>query len=638
MHTFSLVALVISVAVVPTEAVQLHLSPAWSDDATDLGAAEAWTSQAVGPTLVPGLAASDKYATRVLSSVGNQELFTFYSVAQKAALNVQECNGYFSHLNGWTHSWVTMEIPEGGYPVTIEVSKLFVGPITAAKIMPEGSTSMEITGGKALVTIYKACQVNLDVDLQFASTNTGPEYEGHPMHTFSIFANDVIKDAPELDGADVYVVYPGREVEASFTQSVLYFAPGVHTLSSTLPYVLKAGKSYYIPAGAWVKGFFTNEKDGDANIKLFGHGVVSGANLDRTSCQANTSPRAVHIDGVLGMTMFGLTFVNFPNHHLVLFGGDDATQTNTLKNVKVLGWRANGDGVHVGGYWKVSDLFLRTQDDAIYIAAGHKGVTLDRITTWSDANGASFIFTSCTGGSNTELRDSHVLFARSSWAFWSGGRVFNLRGVCDNEEVADISVDGVVVSDPLPTMPLFDMRMHKGQDLQSLINGYVLMSTNKSQEVSTADNGMGFLSDGEAIWPEVTALMADKLGARKWTPKQLQNAYEHIVYHPNIERAAVGSVVLDAVPPSGRDISLSNIIVTSFSTVKEDAAGAPLEHGIPNVLDASQGSLTRLSFNNVVIAGQSMSTLIKDPAAFKLSEEGFYDLTVNGAAVPAHAA
>ena len=37
----------------------------------------------------------------------------------------------------------------------------------------------------------------------------------------------------------------------------------------------------------------------------------------------------------------GVTFVDFPNHHLIIQA--TSRQRNVLSNVKVLGWRANGD-------------------------------------------------------------------------------------------------------------------------------------------------------------------------------------------------------------------------------------------------------------------------------------------------------
>jgi len=86
-----------------------------------------------------------------------------------------------------------------------------------------------------------------------------------------------------------------------------------------------------------------------------------------------------------------------PNHDIIASG-----EGNTMRNVKVMGWRSNGDGVHVTKSWSVSRLFLRTQDDAMYITSGEGAHShYDRIITWNDANGWSFKFSA--GGGDAEF-------------------------------------------------------------------------------------------------------------------------------------------------------------------------------------------------------------------------------------------
>mgnify|MGYP006127093271 CR=1 FL=1 len=58
--------------------------------------------------------------------------------------------------------------------------------------------------------------------------------------------------------------------------------------------------------------------------------------------------------------------------------------------------------MHVTKSWSVSRLFLRTQDDAMYITSGEGAHShYDRIITWNDANGWSFKFSA--GGSDAEF-------------------------------------------------------------------------------------------------------------------------------------------------------------------------------------------------------------------------------------------
>ena len=124
---------------------------------------------------------------------------------------------------------------------------------------------------------------------------------------------------------------PGTEPPADFSQSTLYFLPGVHTIraipeccSSPLtsesptsqcrcdnhntsaagyvqPYYLRSHKNYYFPADAWVDGWLENWGEdglpygwGIASVKLFGYGVISGRKFQRRRCHPNNeSPKGV---------------------------------------------------------------------------------------------------------------------------------------------------------------------------------------------------------------------------------------------------------------------------------------------------------------------------------------------------------
>lgn len=170
-----------------------------------------------------------------------------------------------------------------------------------------------------------------------------------------------------------------------------------------------------------------------------------------------------------------------------------------LSNVKVMGWRANGDGIHglspskflpldcmgvvriarsltdhgvfggsalvahtcipVFGHWVVEDCFLRTQDDSCYLSSSGPTNTCPTVyrgmTTWNDANGAAFMLI----GYNGRLETSDVIYQRASWEWWNGGRVLTNRqqGTVFNVTVADL-----VVSDPFPSMNAIDLDMRPG--------------------------------------------------------------------------------------------------------------------------------------------------------------------------------
>jgi hypothetical protein len=95
----------------------------------------------------------------------------------------------------------------------------------------------------------------------------------------------------------------------------------------------------------------------------------------------------------------------------------------------------------------------------MYLACGENcSTTFARVTTWNDANGCAFLF-SAGGGSRERvaLTDSTVIYARASWAWWSGGRVFCHRGAFSGVVMSGVEVNGVVVEDRLPTLNAFEL-------------------------------------------------------------------------------------------------------------------------------------------------------------------------------------
>jgi hypothetical protein len=276
---------------------------------------------------------------------------------------------------------------------------------------------------------------------------------------------------PDADAPSTIVVRPGDALPNASsldpaTWPTVIFAPGVHRAAAPLRHAwtvleLAPNTRYFLCAGAVVHAALSGTAS-QANVVVDGFGVLSGEEMARGG-SVNNSPRGIDTGLNANTSIGGITLVDFPNHHLMLgsAGANDAgaPNVNALANVKVLGWRANGDGLHVFRDWVVRDLFMRTQDDSMYLACGDNCTTkFSGVTTWNDANGCAFIFTA--GGGSAErvsLRDSDVIYARASWAWWSGGRVFCQRCKTACGTMAGVAVDGVRVEDALPSLNAFEL-------------------------------------------------------------------------------------------------------------------------------------------------------------------------------------
>ena len=112
---------------------------------------------------------------------------------------------------------------------------------------------------------------------------------------------------------------------------------------------------------------WSNDGWGISGATVFGYGVLSGHLLRWKG--SDRFVRGVHLRGQADTHVVGPTLVDFPNHNLILVGtSDQPDKPNTVRHVKVFGWRTNSDGLHVWGHWNpITDLFLRTQDDSAYV-------------------------------------------------------------------------------------------------------------------------------------------------------------------------------------------------------------------------------------------------------------------------------
>ena len=86
------------------------------------------------------------------------------------------------------------------------------------------------------------------------------------------------------------------------------------------------------------------------------------------------------------------------------------------KWVKIISWRANGDGFGLKGNAYMEDCFIRAADDSTYV--GGKG--MKRVVIWNDSNGASFVLSHIGSDRiNTHpliVEDCTVVYSRSHFA------------------------------------------------------------------------------------------------------------------------------------------------------------------------------------------------------------------------------
>jgi Carbohydrate binding module (family 6) len=379
-----------------------------------------------------------------------------------------QSNAYFdSYIGGWSHTYCNFEL-DPHTPVIVKIHRRTVqemaalgivsqapkGPITHATAYPSRKVdSCRVINGDVYVTLRNPALIAVDIDRQmdgrdaprnlptgFGDATFPFRSESAGTHAVTIFANPFIDDKPDpVDTARVRVVQPGEKPPVSFSQPVLYFAPGVHRLSvdasgnprewSDADRIAPlSGKTYYIPGDALVYGNFCDGVDNvlSQNIRIYGHGTISGAKIPHYQDFAVPNSidgkylRLLSCDKAENVVFEGLTLANPPAHTVAIIADNNRVYApNRVSWCKTLSWRVNNDGITVQGNGTLEDSFIRHQDDGTYV----RGVAIRRTTYWTDVNGhpfrCSFITSDRDSGYPAALprdlvvEDCDILYARA---------------------------------------------------------------------------------------------------------------------------------------------------------------------------------------------------------------------------------
>ena len=446
---------------------------------------------------------------------------------------------YFdTYIGGWSHTYCNFEMdPHTPIAVKIHrrtqaemnslgiVSQAPKGPITNAVAYPTRKVdSCQIINGDVYLTMSNPALIAVDIDMQmdgrdaprklptgFGDATFPYRYESNATHAVTIFANPFIEDKPDInDTANVRVVLPGQKPPTNFTQSILYFAPGVHKLSVDTNGDEREwidadriapinGKSYYIPGDAIVYGNFSDGADQtlSQNIRIYGHGTLSGAKIPHQKDFAIPDS----VDGkrlwMLGcdksenVVYEGLTLANPPGHTVAIVADNNRDYTpNYVKWCKSISWRVNNDGMTAQGNSYIEDCFIRHQDDGTYI----RGMAIRRTTYWSDVNGHPFRCSFINGDRNASypsslpqyliIEDCDILYARAVFAT-SGTAGADRNGIIaqwegSNATYADgtentgqhIIFRNLTVSDPKPQKMLLSFLGNYAPDSENKVGDW----------------------------------------------------------------------------------------------------------------------------------------------------------------------
>ncbi|OHB65723.1 MAG: endo-polygalacturonase [Planctomycetes bacterium RBG_13_62_9] len=216
------------------------------------------------------------------------------------------------------------------------------GPVTVSVACPE-----PIRSTKILPSSLKIVPALEGQRLTFSLAEPKPvtiEVNGNWVGALHLFANPPEAPAPRPDDPNV-----------------IYFGPGVHEVAGI---TVGSGKTVYVAAGAVVKGtpgrrspVFTLQGE---HIVLRGRGVIDGS-------LCPTHSRNLLLVRGKDITVEGVIFRDSSVWTLPIRQSDRVT----VQNVKLLGYRANSDGIDVCNSRDVTieGCFIRTLDDLIVVKA-----------------------------------------------------------------------------------------------------------------------------------------------------------------------------------------------------------------------------------------------------------------------------
>jgi len=203
-------------------------------------------------------------------------------------------------------------------------------------------------------------QVAADVEggaIHFAAP-AGPcqlsvEPNGSPFAPLHIFINPPENDAPQPD-------------DPSITH---YFGPGLHEVGLL---ELKPNQSVYLAGGAVVQGQITAPQA--SGVRIFGRGILDASRAPSKPGRREppAKPLGVYTQQVyLGdghdVRVEGVILLDSPAWVLHVRRCKDVT----IRNVKIVSWRENGDGIDIVASENVTveDCFVRSWDDALVVKA-----------------------------------------------------------------------------------------------------------------------------------------------------------------------------------------------------------------------------------------------------------------------------
>lgn len=192
------------------------------------------------------------------------------------------------------------------------------------------------------------------------------------------------------------------------TKATYYYGPGVHNIG--LSKIVNSNESVYIAAGAVVEGSFVlpyNSK----NISIKGRGILAMGEWPHTSTELSFlgTRNAIKSNGTSNLVMEGLIIANPCGWTIPLYNSDNLTSNNQLRNLKIVAWTGNSDGIWVNGNGHViDDCFIFNNDD-VFMSHGATNCKISNIVAWGGPWGRLYMVSNQASTSNITFENINLI-------------------------------------------------------------------------------------------------------------------------------------------------------------------------------------------------------------------------------------
>lgn len=228
----------------------------------------------------------------------------------------------------------------------VEVKVTYKEDIHTVKILPSvDSICARVDGRTATFAMTRPRYLTVEVN-------------GDIFHSLHLFADAPEADIPDKNSSDVIFFEPGihqiTHMELTDNQT-LYISPG-----AVVQAVIDPQEPFSVSGYSGLKNYAPAIQLNGKNIRVCGRGI-----LDATGCTTHAREMIVTAPGSENIRIEGIVIHDSPSWTVPIYGADNVT----VKNLKLIGYRANSDGIDICGSTRVevADCFIRTHDDLVVV-------------------------------------------------------------------------------------------------------------------------------------------------------------------------------------------------------------------------------------------------------------------------------